>query len=57
MMNLEFRRQFIMGNRIVMEDWVQTIVNDRYFLSTHEDLPVNQIKENGKELNVNWLYC
>lgn len=52
MMNLEFRRQFIMGNRIVMEDWVQTIVNDRYFLSTHEDLQVNQILENGKELTL-----
>lgn len=52
MNNLEYRRQFILGNKVIMKDWVQTFVNDRYYLSTHEDLLVNQIKEDKKELTL-----
>jgi hypothetical protein len=48
----KFRRQFILGKKIVMKDWKQSTVNNKYFLSTHKDLEVNQIKEDGKELTL-----
>lgn len=51
-MDLEFKRQFIMGKRVLEKEWNQTTVNNEYFLSTEKSLEVNQIKEKGKELTL-----
>lgn len=51
-MEPEFKRQFILGNRIVRREWNQTSINSHYFLSTQKDLEVKQIKEDGKELTL-----
>lgn len=51
-MGEEYRRQFILGDRIIKDDWTQTRVNGYYFLSTQKDLEINQVNRYGKELTL-----